>query len=269
MERSLSKSVRGFVAFARAILVINIKATFAQRGAFWLQASFMLVNNLIFCVTWFIFFSRFDEINGWRLSHMLLLYAIVAMSFGASVALSGGVRDLARTIVDGDLDTFLTQPKSVIAQAVCSRSFAMGWGDLASGVFLLLMSGAASWTTLPLIAVCVACGWTIFVSTAIVTHSAAFWIGSVQDLARHSTQFTVTFSVYPQNIYGGWVKLLLFTAVPAGFIGYLPVTLVTEFEWSNLFALLGAALAYATLASTVFHFGLRRYESGNRLGVRA
>ena len=50
------KSSRRLCALVLAMISINIKATFAQRSAFWVQAAFMLLNNLIFTVVWFIFF---------------------------------------------------------------------------------------------------------------------------------------------------------------------------------------------------------------------
>ncbi len=261
-------TLKTLTAFVLAMIVTNIKATFAQRGAFWTQASFMMLNNLIFCVVWFIFFARFEEIRGWRLEELLALYAVSAFSFGASVAITGGYRELARMIVDGDLDTFLTQPKNPLAQAVCSRSFAMGWGDMISGVILLVMSGYATLQHLPIFVVCVLCGWAIMVSTAIVAHSMAFWLGPITELARQFTMFLVTFSVYPQSIYSGWVKVLLFTVVPAGFIGYLPVQLLIEFRWTILGALVAGTVAYVLIAGFVFSRGLRRYESGNQIGLR-
>ena len=261
-------SFRNLIAFVLAMIATNIKATFAQRGAFWMQAAFMMLNNLIFCVVWFIFFGRFEEIRGWRLQEVLGLYAVVAMAFGSSVAITGGFRELSRMIVDGDLDTFLTQPKHPLVQAVCSRSFAMGWGDILSGFILLWMSGYATWANAPIVLVCALCGWAIMVSTAIVAHSMAFWLGPITEIARQFTMFLITFSVYPQSIYGGWVKVLLFTLIPAGFMGYLPVQLLLEFRWDILAALIAGTAAYVGIAFAVFAVGLKRYESGTQMGLR-
>ena len=171
-------------------------------------------------------------------------------------------------IVDGDLDTFLSQPKSPLVQVICSRSFAMGWGDIISGIILLVLSGYATWQHLPVVLLCALCGWLILLSTAIIVHCMAFWLGPITELARQFTMFVITFSVYPQSIYGGWVKVMLFTVVPAGFIGYLPVQLLLEFRWELIAAVVGGTAVYAVAAMAVFSMGLRRYESGNQIGVR-
>ena len=61
---------------------------------------------------------------------------------------------------------------------------------------------------------------------------------------------------------------MLYTGLPAGFISFLPVELLREFSWPTFLAVLGATAVYAGLAFAVFAAGLRRYESGNRFGVR-
>ena len=65
------------------------------------------------------------------------------------------------------------------------------------------------------------------------------------------------------------LKVLLFTLIPGGFISYLPVTLLREFNPWLLLAVAAGAAAYATLSTFVFYRGLRVYESGNRLGARS
>ena len=47
--------------FTRALIATNLKASFALRGSFWIQAAFMVMNNLIFFSVWWIFFSALLE----------------------------------------------------------------------------------------------------------------------------------------------------------------------------------------------------------------
>ena len=109
--------------FALALVAMGLKSSFALRGAFWLQASFMVANNLLYFVFWWVFFDRFEEIRGWRLADVGALFGIVAAGFGVAVVFAGGMRELSRIIIEGDLDAFLTQPKTAAAP---SRS-AEGW----------------------------------------------------------------------------------------------------------------------------------------------
>jgi len=260
--------MRAHLAFLAAMVAMNLKSSFALRGAFWLQAGFMTANNLLYFCFWWIFFDRFEEVGGWRVADVAALYGVVAAGFGFAVVFAGGIRDLSRSIVDGDLDAYLTQPKNPLLHLVSSKTSAAGWGDLLSGIGFLLGSGLVDWRALPLAALAVLLSASVFIASGVILHSLAFWLGRIDNLARQMWDFLVTFSIYPRPIFSGALKLLLFTLIPAGFIGYLPVELLRDFEWQGLAASVAGALAYCALAVAVFAAGLRHYESGNRFGVR-
>jgi len=79
----------------------------------------------------------------------------------------------------------------------------------------------------------------------------------------------ITFSTYPTTLFTGLVRVILFTAIPAGFIAYVPVRFLREWQPWQMAAVLGAAVGYSLLATFVFSRGLRRYESGNLLALRS
>jgi ABC-2 type transport system permease protein len=250
--------------FLAALLATSLKVSVAHRGAFLMQAAFMVLNNVLFLSTWWILFARFDDIAGYRIGDMLLLFGVSAAGFGLAVVLCGGVLELSRAISDGDLDALLTQPRSVLLRAVASRSVASGWGDLASGGLMIALSGAphAAWAlyAVPLAGLG-------FVAGACTIGSAAFWIGRSDGLARSLLDLTITFSIYPPALFGAGIKLLLFTLLPAGIIAYLPVEVVRSPGLGTVAAATAAVLAYAAFAVWLFAAGLRRYESGSRFGV--
>ena len=261
--------MRATLQFASALFVTNLKATFALRGAFWASAAAMVLNNLLFFAIWWIFFDRFEHVRGWRVGDMAALFGVVASGFGCAVVLSGGVRELSRYIIEGELDSFLCQPKPALLHALGSKTFASGWGDIGSGLILIGISGYLRLDTLPLVFVAIAISAVLFTASGVLLHSCAFWLGRIENLARQFWEFLITFSIYPRTIFSGAFKFLLFTVIPAGFIGYLPAELLQDFSWWVLGAAVGGAVFYATLALFVFDRGLRRYESGNRFGVRA
>ncbi len=254
--------------FLRALVATNLKASFALRGAFWLQVTYMIFNNLIFFSVWLFFFNRFEEVGGWRLQDMAALYGVTAFAYGLCVLFGGGVRELSTTITNGDLDPYMTQPKSLLLQAVASKTYASGWGDVISGAILMGISGYVTWQTAPLALLASVLGATALLSSAVLVQSLAFWLGPMDTLGRQIWEFTVFFSVYPASIFVGPLRVLMFTLIPAGFVGYLPADMLRDFSWIGVAAAVAGSLGYAVLAVTVFHRGLRRYESGNRFGVR-
>lgn len=256
--------VRASLTFAAALFARQLSASFALRGAFWMSAVLMLVNDLFFFSTWWILLDRFEHVGGWRLPDMMCLYAVTCMGFGLCVIVAGGIHDLSRRIDDGDLDSLLTQPKSLLVQALGSRTNASGWGDVAAAVGLLALSGTVHWQTLPALLVGVLCSFSVCIAAGIAAHSLAFWFGRTQTLSRALWEFTLMFSMYPPALFGGGVRVVLFTLLPAGLTAYLPVQLVRSPSWQTLLLAVGGAALYAAFSLWLFERGLRRYSSGNR-----
>jgi len=260
--------LRPTLAFLRALVATNLRASLALRGAFLLQAGLMILNNLAFFAFWGILFGRFREIGGWKLPDMVTLYGVVACGYGLAVAILGGTRNLARAIADGQLDPLLVQPKPVLVQAVASASTASGWGDVVTGVGMLWVAGKLQPESLPFVIVAVAVSGLVFSASAVVVQSLAFWAGDVAELARQLWNWTLNFSLYPRPLFAGGISFLLYTILPAGFVGFVPVDLVREPSLAQLALAVGACVGWCALAFAVFQAGLRRYESGNSFGTR-
>lgn len=254
--------------FAVALVSTTVRASFALRHAFWVSAGLMVVNNLLFFSTWWILLERFEQVEGWKLADIMCLFGISAAGYGVAVIFAGGLFDLARKVHDGELDTWLTQPKSVIVQALGSRTQMSGWGDLVSGAGMLALSGAVSWQSFPLVLIGVGCASATFVACGVAAHSIAFWLGRTHELSRALFEFTVTFSIYPPSLFGARLKWLLFTVLPAGFVSYLPVELLRAPSGSTLLACVIGTGAYVGAALWMFERGLRRYSSGSRFSPR-
>jgi ABC-2 type transport system permease protein len=255
------------LSFARALLATNVKATLMLRGAFVMQVLFMAVNNLTFFVFWWVLMRRVPVLRGWRLGDIQVLFGVVAAGFGLGVTLAGGVRYLGRLIDEGELDTLLTQPKPVLAHALGLRLQASGFGDVLSGIAFIACSGQVSWRALPLVLLAIIASAVVVVACGIVFFSLAFWLGNVDSLARQLWELLITFSLYPEPLFGGMLRLILFTLLPAGFVGYLPARLVESPSVALALLLVAGAGIYLAVAVLVFERGLRRYASGSRFGA--
>jgi viologen exporter family transport system permease protein len=255
------------LAFARGLMATNLKATVALRGAFALQVIFMALNNLTFFVFWWALMRRVPVIRGWHLADVQLLFGLVAVAFGLTVTVAGGVCHLGRFIEDGDLDTLLTQPRPVLVYALGMRSHPSGIGDVISGTLLIAASGYLSLHSAPLVIVGIGAASVMFVATGIIFFSLAFWLGKVETIARQLWELLITFSMYPEPLFGGVLRLLLFTILPAGFVGYLPVAVVRAPSMPDVCLLVLAAAGYLVLGVLIFDRGLRRYTSGSRFSM--
>jgi ABC-2 type transport system permease protein len=249
--------------FTWALVSIALAESFAKRAAFALQVVAMMLNNLLFFSMWWVLFARFEQIRGYRVGDMEALFGISTIGFGLAVTLCGGSIDLARIVSDGELDALLTQPKSVLLRALASRSIASGWGDIATGVVLLWRSG---YHHVPAILFASVISGVAFAAGFAVLQSSAFWLGRMDSVAKQLIDLLITFSCYPPGAFGTQFKLLLYTVIPAGLVTFLPVELVRDPGLHTAVPALAAVVAYACFAAWVFKRGLRRYESGSRIG---
>ena len=81
--------------------------------------------------------------------------------------------------------------------------------------------------------------------------------------------------MYPGTIFDGpLVAVILHTLIPAALVAHLPADLFrsavrgTGIDWSLLAMIVAGAAALIAAACALFALGLRRYESGNRIGAR-
>jgi ABC-2 type transport system permease protein len=256
------KTAEFFISLVRT----SIKASISKRGAFLIESGLMIANNLIFFSIWWIFFRQFNEIAGWQFEDMVTLIAIGTGSYGLMQIFFGGIRNLSKMIVSGDLDPFMTQPKHLLLHIAGSKSFAKGWGHLMTGALIITFGGIATFHTLPLILVSLLSGCLVFTSINIIAHCLPFWMGSVEGLSKKYCDALFLFALYPTNIYSGLLQVVMFTLIPAGVISYLPVELVRHFSWPQLLLLIGSSIVFLSLAVLIFYTGLKRYESGSTFG---
>jgi ABC-2 type transport system permease protein len=255
------------IRFLWALFGTNLKSVTALRGSFLLSMTFMALNNLTFFVFWWVLFGRVGSVRGWQIADVELLFGVSAAGFGLMQAVAGGAVHLSRFIDDGTLEPLLTQPKPILPYVLGCRSQASGFGDLLSGVFFVVHSGYVGWSRLPLLVVCVLASAVAFTATCVVFFSLAFWVKRTHVLSRQLFDILITLSLYPDPLFGGVLRLILFTVLPAGIVAYLPMHVLREGLLVDLCLLLAAVSGYVWLAVRVFSAGLRRYSSGSRFGV--
>jgi ABC-2 type transport system permease protein len=234
-----------------------------DRANFALQVAAMAVNNGFMLVLWFMFFAGFRSVGGWRLADMALLVGLAMTIVGVAGVAFGGYRDMAATILSGELDALLTQPRPVLARLLARDSLPSAWGDLGARIAILIAFAGLSWRDRPWLAVGWTAGLVVYLAAAVSFASLAFWVGGARSLARDLTDFMILVSSYPGSIYSGASKIIAYTLLPAGFIVLTPVSLLRSPGLATLAVELAAALAYAGLAGALFHLGLARYRRGS------
>ena len=75
-------------------------------------------------------------------------------------------------------------------------------------------------------------------------------------------------STYPDGIFKGIVRLLLYTLIPVGFVVYMPLHIILHFNLWNILMTTGFTAFIIFLAFIIFYKGLRRYSSSSLMSAR-
>ena len=250
-------------------LRFNLSANIAYPTSFTIQVLGMFLNNGTFIIFWFVLFEQIGgEIAGYAFSDVMFLWALTASGFGISIVVFGNAHQISRVIYKGELDVYLLQPKPVLPNLIMSRMVVFGWGDLAYGIILFVLtqpSTLSGWLLFLLFSVLAAL---VLTAVRVLYHCLTFFFGNAEGFAALAGEMVISFMLYPGSIFRGAPSWILHSLIPAALIAYIPVRIFAEFHLGMLLVVLAADAVIIAVAVLVFRLGLRRYESGNLIGSR-
>lgn len=123
----------------------NIMREMVNKVTFLTNICFMLLNNATFLVQWFILLRLREDVGGYTMREIMLLWGLTATSFGLSHILFARVFSLSELIIKGKLDSFLVQPKNVLVSVLTSSTDISAIGDFLYGVVIVCICLPAWW----------------------------------------------------------------------------------------------------------------------------
>jgi len=264
---SMIRTLTNYLKLAAAYVRFNFRAQLEYRGAFFSQVVSMFVNDGVWVVFWIVFFKRFPVLHGWQITDVMSLWAILTAGFGLAFGLMGNTLSIAASVARGDIDAWLLQPRALLPHMLLGRSVPSAWGDALFGYVVYMALVRPDWrhaVAFVLLSLAVS---VVFIGFGILAGSLSFFIGNATTLADQWRNVMISFSTYPPSLFQGAVKIVLYTAIPAGLASYLPVETLRSMSWGYALLTVGGALALLGAGTAAFHFGLRRYESGNLVSM--
>ena len=257
MER-IRNRLRAYARFLGTTFSVNFQAVLEYRVNFVVQVFGMILNNAAFAFFWAILIDRTGGIGGYGFSDVMFLWALVSSAFGLAHVLLGNIRRLGLIIQKGELDLYLLQPKDVFLNVLSSRTVVSAWGDFLYGFIVIAVMPGFGPGHLALF-----CALTFAAA-----ESLAFFMGNSSAISSAITEFLLSFSLYPETIFGSGMRWVFYTILPSGFIAFLPLAAYRGLDWGLVPLLFLVALAYSAASYLLFRAGLKRYESGNQMGAR-
>ncbi len=247
---------------------LNLSGALEYRASFFLSAFGMLLNNCTFIFFWYIAFEQIGgRIGGYDFRDMMFVWAAFSSAYGASHIIFGNVDRMSQIILTGEMDTYLLQPKNPLLSMLCARTELSAWGDFVYGIALMLLTGQGALAFFWFV-IAVVLGGALYVAVGVMFGSLAFFFGDMGDAGSFAMELTTNFGIYPEGIYQGFARFLMYTVVPAAFIVHVPLKLARggALYWIPIWLL--AACAYTALAYLLFKLGLKKYASGNLVVAR-
>ena len=160
-------------------------------------------------------------------------------------------RHCALFVQNGGLERKRAAARSPLLGVLFSRCDPTGFGDIASGAMLIAWA-AGTTTELLLALVFATLGASVLVSVYVAINCLAFWTSARPASLRPAVSF-LQFAMVPQIGLPVFVKVLLYTVLPAAFVAFVPVEILRSFSLGKATAV---AAVFPSIAAGLFRLGL-------------
>jgi ABC-2 type transport system permease protein len=256
--------------------------TYGQVAWLWIRAAWQyplsfvllavgngLITGLDFVGLW-IMFAHLDELAGFTLPEVALLYGAGSLALGIADTAIGSVERIGTYVRTGRLDQMMTKPVPLLVQ-VCADQFTLRrLGRITQATIVFGWACTyVEWTPLRvLVAVSmVLSGAAIFFGLFVGFSCIQFWTTDASEFANAFTYGGATVTQYPLSIFTREVVVALTLVVPVAFANWYPTLYLLGREdpfgmpeWLQ-FASPLAALVTVVLALLVWRTGVRHYTS--------
>ena len=258
----------------RRLLAVQLRSQLQYRTSFVLDVlSSALISIVEFAATMLVLQRFGNNIGGWTLVELALLYGMVDVAYALTDLFFGGFDPdyFAPMVQRGTLDQLLLRPSNITLQILGSEFRLRRFGRIAQGGIILVVALAlvdVHWTPakiayLPIVLL----GQVAFFGSLFVIGSTTtFWTVQRVEIINVFTSGGRVAMYYPMHIYTRWVRRI-FTIVPVIFLNYYPALyLLDKSDPLNMPAiapLLAPVVGFGALATALgfWQFGLRHYAS--------
>jgi ABC-2 type transport system permease protein len=256
--------------------------TYGQIAWLWIRAAWQyplsfvllavgngLITGLDFVGLW-IMFAHLDDLAGFSLHEVALLYGAGSLALGIADTAIGSVERIGTYVRTGRLDQMMTKPVPLLVQ-VCADQFTLrrlGRITQATVVFGWACT-YVEWTpTRVLVAVSmVLSGAAIFFGLFVGFSCIQFWTTDASEFANAFTYGGATVTQYPLSIFTREVVVALTLVVPVAFANWYPALYLLGREdpfgmpeWLQLASPVAAVVTVGA-ALLVWRSGVRHYTS--------
>jgi ABC-2 type transport system permease protein len=259
-------AIRSYSDIAR----LWVRASLAYPTSFVLMSiSGFLITALDFVALW-LMFTHLEELGGFTLIEIALLYGASSIGLRTADLLIGSVEQIGLHIRTGRLDQMLTKPVPLLVQ-VCADNFSLRrFGQISQAVVVFVWGCyAVDWTpprVLVAILMIVSSG-VIFFGLFVAFSCVQFWTTDSTEFANAFTYGGNTITQYPLSIYPQEITKGLTFLLPIAFVNWYPCLYLLDRDdpfglpsWLQFCSPIAAAVVLG-VALLAWRTGVRHYTS--------
>jgi ABC-2 type transport system permease protein len=247
-----------------------IRASIAYPASFWIMTASSALLTLLDFVGLGLMFATIDNLAGFTLWEIALLYGASGIGIGVADLLIGSVEQIGQHVRTGTLDSMLTRPVPLLVQ-VCADRFALRRLGRITQAVVVFAWGAwhVDWTVSKVLVAALMCvsASAIFFALFVGISCIQFWTNDASEFANAFTYGGNTLTQYPLTIFPVEVVKSLTFVLPIAFVNWYPCLYLLDrddpFGMPGWFAVAPPIVAAVLLglAALAWRTGVRRYTS--------
>jgi ABC-2 type transport system permease protein len=210
------------------LLMARLRGQMQYRGSFVSQILGNAAIGLAELGSILFFFLHIDELGGWRLGEIAILYGIATIGFGFGHLIASGLSGFSQMMVEGTFDQMLTRPVSPFLQVVGSDIQIRRLGHVVQGIVALVIGFSlvdvpwdpARAIALPAIILLITA---LYISLFALEATLSFWTTQGIEAVNIATYGGNTVGTYPIDVFADWLKGFFLFIVPLAFAVHIPM----------------------------------------------
>ena len=212
-------------------------------------------------------FARFNEVEGFSYSEVLLCTAVVLGAFSLAEIVFRGFDRFPSMIGNGEFDRIMVRPRNEIFQIFASKLELSRAGRLAQAIIIVCYAIPASgvgwtWDKVATLVLMFICGTILFGCLFLVYASFTFFTIEGLEFMNIFTDGGREFGAYPLSIYGKGVLRFMTYVIPMACFQYYPFLYVIGRTDNRFYMIVPLfSLLFFIPAYLFWRFGLMHYKS--------
>lgn len=211
--------------------------------------------------------SRFEEVEGFFYSQILLCFSIFLMAFTLAETFFRGFDMFHTMIGNGEFDRVLLRPRNHIFLILCNKIEISRVGRMLQAIIMLIIAIPESqvvWSVgkVWLVGIMIICGALVFAGIYIIYASLCFFTLEGLEFMNVFTDGAREYGKYPIGIYGKTVLTICTYLIPFALFHYYPFLYLIGKSNNVWYCFLPLVSLLFLIPCLIFwNYGIRRYQS--------